>query len=223
MWVDKVLGLFAPAICKGCGVSGTGLCDSCRLEITEEPYARCVVCSNLATTNNLCSVDAASSPFARAFVVGKNSGTLKTLVYDYKLKPERALARTLVQVLDDVLPILPSGVVVVPIPTIRTHVRQRGFGHTELVAKLFAKRRKLKYRNLLARTDNIVMHGLKKNERVKAAAQTFSCKGNPSYEEILLIDDIYTTGSTVTAAAKLLKESGVQKINLVIIARQEKK
>lgn len=225
MWIDSLLGLVAPSTCKGCNkTSSSGLCDACLREIIDEPYQRCVVCKNLTTSDNLCPSCHVNSPFNRVFVVGESDETLKKLVYDYKIIPQRHLAKSLVKLLDKTLPILPTEIIVAPIPTIPNHIRQRGFGHIELLARLFARRRHLAYRQLLNRTNNAVFHNLKANDRKKIAIETFAIKTIPNNtDEVLLIDDIYTTGATANAAARLLKESGVKNINLAIIARHSKK
>jgi ComF family protein len=146
------------------------------------------------------------------------------LVYDFKFKSEYGNAQVLAQLLDETLPIFPDSTVIVPIPTIPKHIRQRGFGHTETIAKLLARKRKMKLlKNWLIRTDNSVQHGLKAKDRQKIAQKTFGIRplGQPP-SEILLIDDVYTTGATANAAAKLLQKAGVKTINLALIARHDK-
>jgi ComF family protein len=182
-----------------------------------------LLCGSATLADNLCSACRRTSRISRAFVVGENKGLLKTLLYNYKFAPVRGYSKVLSDILSSMLPILPTETVVVPIPTISKHIRQRGFGHIELVAKYLAHSRRLKYSNLLLRLDNSVQHGLKASERTKAAAKTFSI--NPQAKipkEILLIDDIYTTGATIKAATKLLKSAGIKTINLAIVARHRK-
>jgi len=225
MLIDKVLGVFAPHHCRGCGQAGGGLCSDCFSVITDSPYSKCIICETLVTGNNLCATCRLKSPFLRVFVVGERAGTLKRLVDDFKFNSERGQVKVIIGLLDTVVPDLPSDTIVVPIPTIAPHIRQRGFGHTELIARLFARKRGLKYDGrLLTRITNSVQHGLTACERRKQAAETFAVnKRRVIPREILLIDDIYTTGATVIAAAKLLREAGVKTVNLAIIARQEKK
>jgi ComF family protein len=223
MLLDLLLSLFAPHHCLGCGVAGSGLCNSCKNDIIDEPYPNCLVCSNSTSHSNICTNCQISTNISRAFVLGKNQGILKKLIYDYKFKPARGLSKDLSDILDKILPILPKNTVIVPISTIPKHIRERGFGHIELIAKQLARKRHLKYYPLLARTDNSVQHGLKEAERAKVAAKTFSIEPHIKIpKEILLIDDIYTTGETVKSAAKLLKNSGVKTINVAIFARQTK-
>ncbi|GHU07564.1 amidophosphoribosyltransferase [Alphaproteobacteria bacterium] len=224
MLLDRVLGLLSPHYCKGCGRAGSGLCEGCLLDITESPYGRCLGCGTVMMDGNICRTCRTKLPFDRAYVVGERRGTLKRLVGDFKFNSERGQARVIIRLLDAVLPILPDDTVIVPVPTIAPHVRQRGFGHTELVARLLAKQRHLRCdSHLLLRATNTVQHGLKAAERRKQAAKAFTVNQHRRFPaEILLLDDIYTTGATVIAAAKLLKKAGVQTINLAIVARQLK-
>ncbi len=67
---------------------------------------------------------------------------MKDLVEDYKYQAIRRLAKTLVEMLDEILPKELSKVSVVPLPTIGRHIRERGFDHTKLLAKELVKRRK---------------------------------------------------------------------------------
>jgi ComF family protein len=224
MLLDSLLSLFAPHVCLGCGRLGGGLCESCKNDIIDEVYPNCLLCGSSASASNLCSACRKTSRISRAYVVGENKGLLKNLVYNYKFASVRGYSKVLSGILNLMLPILPPATVVVPIPTISKHIRQRGFGHIELVARHLARSRRLKYSSLLVRLDNSVQHGLKAKDRAKAAARTFSI--NPHIKipkEILLIDDIYTTGATIKAATKLLKSAGVKTINLAILARHTKR
>jgi ComF family protein len=224
MLFDRILGLLAPHDCKGCGRAGTGLCSGCQVDITESPYGKCLGCGTITTDNNICRGCRAKLPFDRAYVIGERRGTLKRLVGDFKFNSERGQARVIADLLDAVLPILPDGTVIIPIPTIAPHVRQRGFGHTELVARLLAGQRHMRYdSHLLLRATNTVQHGLRAAQRRKQAAKAFTVNGHRTVPaEILLLDDIYTTGATATAAARLLKKAGVKTVNLAIVARQVK-
>jgi ComF family protein len=223
MLLDSLLSLLAPHVCLGCGRLGGGLCNSCKNDIIDEVYPNCLLCGSGVSADNLCSTCRQTSRISRAYVVGENKTLLKNLLYNYKFGPTRGHSKVLSDILNLMLPILPPATVVVPIPTISKHIRQRGFGHIELVARHLARSRHLKYSRLLLRLDNSVQHGLKAAERTKAAAKTFSINPRAKIpEEILLLDDIYTTGATIKAAAKLLKSAGVKTINLAILARHTK-
>jgi ComF family protein len=221
MLLDLLLSLFAPHLCQGCGATGRGLCECCNNYIIDEIYPFCLICGLEISYNNLCVNCRKTSSITRAFVVGQNKTTLKRLLYAYKFTPARGLSRDLSHLLDRALPILPSDTIIVPIPTISKHIRQRGFGHIELIARQLARRRRLPYRQLLLRRDNSVQHGLNAAARAQSAAKTFRLRPKSEIARtVLLIDDIYTTGQTIKAASKLLKSAGARTIYVAVIARQ---
>jgi len=221
---DVGLRPFAPHICKGCGRPGSTLCENCIFDNIDNKYAKCVVCGALTGHDNLCQKCRVLMPFDRAFVVGERKEVLEKLVGDFKYESERDGANAIAKLLDGVLPALPKSTVIIPIPTIAPHIRARGFGHTEIVTKRLARIQSLKCDlNLLLRTDSSVQHGLKLAERKKQAKKAFEINTKrPVPSEVLLFDDIYTTGATIIAASQILKKAGVKTINIAIVARQSK-
>jgi ComF family protein len=221
---DKLLAPFSPHICKSCGAVGAALCERCIFDILDKKFNRCVICDNVVKGQNLCPTCGRQQPFAHVFVVGERSGALRRLVGDFKYNSERAAAATIAELLHQTLPELPPETVIVPVPTIAPHVRQRGFDHTRLVAHRLAKLRGLRLDGrLLMRRDNSVQHGLNAQARRVQAAQTFAVNNRrPVPHRVLLFDDIFTTGATTAAAAQLLKKAGVKTVDLAIVARQRR-
>lgn len=222
--IDKALALLSPHICKACRAPGETLCNSCFFDITEDNFGRCIVCDVVTSRDCLCRACSAKTPISRAFVVGEREGVLRRLVGDFKYNSERASAEVLGRLFDAILPDLPLSTVVIPIPTIAPHIRQRGFDHMLLVAQRLSKMRGWRCDNrLLRRADNSVQHGLSASKRRVQAAKAFEINPHrPAPREVLLIDDIFTTGATTMAAARFLKKAGVEVVNLGIIARQTK-
>lgn len=108
-------------------------------------------------------------------------------------------------------------IVLVPLPTIRKHIRERGFDHTlRLCFELenFLQKRlddfgiSVKYQSLLIRKNKTVQVGKEKKERVKQAEKAYGiCEGvkldmNTLY---ILVDDVTTTGASLAAAKKILQ------------------
>lgn len=226
---DQILSIFAPLICKGCGKPGKALCESCFFNINEDLSTKCVACETelspeiLAKNGNLCEKCARELPFQRIFVVGERAGALLRLVDEFKYVSERADAEILAKLLDQKLPEISRKTVVTFITTSAPHVRGRGFDHAKLMAKKFAKIRKLKFAKLLIRKTSASQHDKNARERKILAEKMFKVREirGKFPEKILLIDDIWTTGSTSVAAAKLLKNSGAKSVELAIIARQK--
>lgn len=108
-------------------------------------------------------------------------------------------------------------IVLVPLPTIRKHIRERGFDHTlRLCFELeeFLQKRfddlgvSVEYQSLLVRKNKTVQVGKEKKERVKQAEKAYGiCEGvkidaNTLY---ILVDDVTTTGASLAAAKKILQ------------------
>lgn len=109
----------------------------------------------------------------------------------------------------------------VPVPTIPRHIRQRGYDHTLLIARAFAKNRKLKLSKSIRRLTNDTQLSKSARERNLQARSAFEVSGEIDKDKTyLLIDDIVTTGSTVKYAAKALREAGAGDVWVAVIARQ---
>ncbi len=216
---DSVLKIAAPHYCYGCDKIGDVLCDNCKYDIISEPYTSCIVCTKPSPIKGVCM--SCVVPYAQAWCVGAREGSLKRLINDFKFSHVRSASDTLVNVLDSSIPELPEETIVVSVPTIMPHIRRRGYDHAALLAKKFAKRRKLPYRKVLVRTTNTVQHGASKVDRIRQAAEAFRVRERlDDFPPVLLIDDIVTTGESLANAARLLKEAGAGTVFVGVIAKQ---
>lgn len=112
-------------------------------------------------------------------------------------------------------------IVLVPLPTIRKHIRERGFDHTlRLCFELeeFLQKRfddlgvSVEYQSLLVRKNKTVQVGKEKKERVKQAEKAYGiCEGVEIENKTLyiLVDDVTTTGASLVAAKKILQTDRV--------------
>ncbi len=216
---DSLLKIAAPHHCYGCDKIGGILCGNCKYDIISEPYTSCIVCARPSPIKGICST--CRAPYAQAWCVGEREGVLKRLIDDFKFSHVRAAADALVDILDESLPELPDGTIVVSVPTIMPHIRRRGYDHAALLAKKFAKRRQQSYRKVLGRATNTVQHGASRADRVRQAAEAFCVNerlhGLPA---VLLVDDIVTTGESLGNAAKLLREAGAGTVFVGVVAKQ---
>lgn len=214
----SLIDLIIPHYCCSCGTIGSILCEYCKYDTIYEKYDRCVVCLGLARPgSNLCST--CKVPFSRAWCTGERSGPLLGLINAYKFDRVRAACAILVDLIDETLPDLPRDVTVVPVPTIARHIRQRGYGHIEKIARRVATRRGYRYQEVLRRKTNSVQHGASRRDREQQAAQAFEItRVTPGV--YMLIDDVYTTGATLKYAAKALLEAGATEVWVVVLSRQ---
>ena len=153
-------------------------------------------------------------------MVGLRQDSLKQLINLYKFERTLSGAKTLARLADTTLPVLPSNMLVTYIPTISSHVRRRGYDHMRLLSKELAKLRSLPEKQLLNRVGKSVQHGTDRKARLTQQKGTFVVRDEVPDSPILLLDDIYTTGATITEAVKTLRTQTAQPIIVLIIARQ---
>lgn len=217
--IDSLLSLIAPHLCCGCGKIGGLLCENCKYNITSDTLYECSLCSNYNNDNGIC---ADCQPiFSRGWCVGWRTDELRRLIDDYKFENVRSAHHILAELLDQRISQLPGTTVVVPVPTISSHIRMRGYDHAALLARSFARRRRLEVQPIVKRVTTTVQRDAPRLQRIAQAKVAFKVrkKLDPSVP-YLVIDDIITTGASVTYVAKALREAGAKEVWLAAIARQ---
>lgn len=216
--IDRLLSYVAPHNCASCGQQGSILCDQCKYDIVSEPPVACLLCFMPAGGSNLCARCRSQTGIEDAWYVVERREGIKRLIDNYKFHSALEVSRHMAHVLDSRLPLL-RDVVVTVAPTPPAHRRVRGFDHAERLGRQFARSRSLPYDRLLRRLSADAQHLKSRSDRFTSAARSIeAAKSAP--ESVLLIDDILTTGATVAACVKRLKESGAQTVYVAIFARQ---
>lgn len=157
--------------------------------------------------------------------VGKYSGSLKETLRRFKFSNKssyyRALGKLLALKIQNTKK-LDSFDVIVPVPLHKSRQKHRGYNQAELMAEQIAKTLKIPCeKNLLIKsvaTNSQSM--LKRTERLLNLEDAFMAvnDGLIAHKNILLIDDIVTTGSTVNQCCKALKRAGAEKVIAGVIA-----
>ncbi|HEX7484228.1 MAG TPA: hypothetical protein VF281_03685 [Candidatus Saccharimonadales bacterium] len=217
--IDTLLSQVAPHLCCGCGKIGSLLCDNCKYDINNDLFTQCLACRGAADETGVCHH--CKLPYERAWCVGERSGVLQRLVGDFKFQNMYAAYFPLAQLLDERMSDLPSNTVIVPVPTVASHIRERGYDHTLLIAKQIAKRRGLKMQTLLVRATNTKQRDASRKDRLTQAKAAFALSGAIDESACyLVIDDVVTTGATMYYATETLRAAGAEHIWAAAIARQ---
>lgn len=109
---------------------------------------------------------------------------------------------------------------VVAVPSTRGRNRERGFDPAGLFGKETARRMGIPFRQWLHRTrETVPQSTLPRTRRVTNVRDAFEADSASRKAEILLIDDIMTTGATAFSAAKALKAAGAPAVSLAVLAR----
>lgn len=120
------------------------------------------------------------------------------------------------------IPYIGKDTIVVPVPTATKRVRQRGFDHAALTAKAYAAQEGLLFMPALVRIGQTRQVGASKKQRheqLQGAFRVVSPKRIKA-EHILLLDDVLTTGATLEAAARVLKQAGAKTVSAAVFAQK---
>lgn len=219
--IEKALEFVAPHICCGCKKDSKVLCDNCKNNIVFDRSVICLRCMAPCSAEGLCGECKPKLSYKGGWFVNKRVDELEALIDTYKFNRVKSVYSVLADLLDESMPQFGASMVVVPIPTVPGHIRQRGYDHTLLIARAFAKKRHLRLERLIERATNSTQLGKSATDRERQAKSAFAVYGKPDPKATyLLLDDIVTTGSTVKYAAKALIDAGASDVYVAAVARQ---
>jgi len=189
-----------PPICPKCG----------------RPQSSAILCPGCVGWQ--AEIDGIRSPF-------RFDGVIRQAIHQLKYRNLRAIAGLFAQWLNDYLTSNPvPGEVLVPVPLHRKRLRERGYNQSSLLAQELGKLAHLplvddclvreRHASPQARTTTV-------EERRSNVAGAFSCHdGRLKSKQVLLIDDVSTSGATLDACARALKEAGATSVWGLVLARE---
>ena len=215
----NLLDLIAPHSCRGCGQIGNALCDRCKNHILSIHQSFCPNCKSF-TSNGKCSHCPNLPP---TYIIGERSDLLGKIIHDYKYNSVRSLARPLADLMNTILPCTDAPSVIVPLPTIDRHIRERGFDHTWLIAKLLAKLRgnHCQPKHLLLRATNTTQVGTNRSLRISQAQNAYRLNPKIAIDlnfTYILLDDVWTTGASMQNSIKILQQAGVNQTIVALLS-----
>lgn len=156
----------------------------------------------------------------------KYEGNIRKIILDYKFHEKPYLFSTFVNFLlkeKKIFENIKNYDKIIPVPISKERQKERGYNQSLLIAKEISKQINLELlNNCLIKTKNIVEQSkLNKEQRERNIKDVYELKNKQliKAERILLIDDIYTTGSTVNECSKILREGNPKKIGVLTIAK----
>ena len=238
-----LLELFFPCFCFGCQKEGTYLCQDCKavLEILEFQYCLCNKNPSIigpgqekGKCNKCFNKNLSGLYFALSY---KEKSLIRKLIHQFKYQPYvKDLAKTLANLIIEHLIIsgkntndIWQGGVLIPIPLDKNKLKNRGYNQSEELAKELSKILQIPaITNVLIKTKSTKPQmELSKEEREQNLQSAFSINlvksdlTKFSGRKVFLVDDVYTTGSTMEECAKILKQAGAKQIWGICIAREE--
>ncbi len=151
---------------------------------------------------------------------------IRKVILDYKFNDKSFLYKTIVNFLlknENFFAILNSYDTIIPVPISPKRMKERGYNQSALIANEIAKMLNLEYNNkCLLKTKNIIeqskLNKEQRQENIQGAYKLYNSQILKN-KKILLVDDIYTTGSTVNECSKILKQANPQKIGVFTLAK----
>ncbi|MDQ3094110.1 MAG: hypothetical protein M3Q70_02960 [bacterium] len=221
-FVEKLVRVLAPNDCLVCGSEGSILCQACSMEYIKTPPSRCPHCLKLTISSSLCQNSKSAFKLKHIWVSSDYEGVAKSMLQFLKTNGVMEAAEIIAELIADTLPYLPPETIVVPVPTTTQHRRVRGFDHTALIAKKVAAIKGLSYDPLLGRVDQVRQTGSGRQARLRQIdGKMYTVK--PQYvkgQDFLVVDDVFTTGSTLREAARALKQAEAKTISAAVFAQK---
>lgn len=225
---SPLLNISRLPVCENCLSSirplDGGLCSICG-ERLSGPYGlfsegeiRCTLCRRL------------EPPYVKATAYGSYESGLRELIHLLKYDGVRPAANVLGRMLSEAIaPLQPhfaeGPMLMVAVPLYTRKRRQRGFNQTELMARAAAKldpSRRFELKPVLERTRETQSQiGLSRHQRRENLRGAFAVTRPQEIRgrEVLLVDDVFTTGTTVSECARVLRRAGATKVYVATVAR----
>ncbi|TSC96593.1 MAG: putative amidophosphoribosyltransferase [Parcubacteria group bacterium Athens0714_26] len=228
---DLFLDILFPPQCLNCQVTlkdhekENAICGKCLNGIILNTTFFCPVCkARLPDNRKICHKD---SNYLLAAATGYNNETIKNLIWVFKYKKWRRLKKPLGDLLINYLENIDydfKDYMVIPIPLHKKRERERGFNQSKLLAEIAAEKLKINLvTNCLKRTKNTKIQAELKelNQRKQNIENCFAVE-NPDAiknKNIILVDDVHTSGTTMGEATNVLRVAGAKKIIALVIAK----
>ncbi len=218
--LDKIVGSFAPFYCLSCEQIGHILCEVCIDNVLEHAPSRCYRCHKVTSQSAVCTDCRHVTRLKHVWVVAYYEGLAKDIVELLKFERAMFASRDIAQAMADKLPMLSEQTIICHVPTAFSRQRVRGYDQSKLIAKHLAKLVDLPYRSLINRTNNSRQVGSSRKQRFLQAAEAFELnKTDIKAKNILIVDDVTTTGATLEILARLFKQAGAKSVDAIVFAQ----
>jgi competence protein ComFC len=150
----------------------------------------------------------------------KYSGNIKELIYQYKFNNNKKLSLFLAKYLSEIILNEYSDSIIVPVPGRRVVKKKKGWEHIDLIAGILKQKYKIPVYKLLIRKGRKAQKTLSKESRAENLRKSIIIKNKKQNlpESVVLLDDVFTTGTTINECARILKHAGITNILSLTIA-----
>ncbi|MDO5101091.1 MAG: ComF family protein [Eubacteriales bacterium] len=229
--MKSALSLIFPPVCPICdrpiGGREARICEHCLAVLKRPLPPTCLCCGKMLEVEVDLCYDCAKT--ARSFDGGRScflndeliKPALYRLKYHHRADVAEALARETVRSLAEMIDFWQADCLI-PIPISAERLRKRGYNQAQLLARRIAIDTGLPVETGILRRvkRTAALKELTRDERKLQMRQAFAVSGKVA-PTVILVDDIYTTGATVDAAAAELKKYGAEKVYFLCVCQGE--
>lgn len=226
---NDVFTIIYPNRCMGCDEilsigEGKWLCEKCMPQFEIKEYKRCSICGRIIYHNGKCRVcNSEKIYFDKGYSLFEYKNSVRNAVRQFKYKSMKSYGKYLGNLMSDyaVSIISMKFDYVTAVPLHRKRLKSRGYNQAEILAKTVAKELNAEYKDIIVRHINTKpQNNLGKAERQKNIKNAFSLNKDVSVKDktILLIDDIFTTGSTINECSKVLKKNKAARVEFLTLS-----
>ena len=205
---DWLLELIYPPVCFGCQRPDTSICELCRQELLAAPL-------NVQSNNGARGY--------QALTTGRHAGILRRAVQAFKYEGITELDELLGARLLAALAIDDRQFdCIMPVPLHKRRLRERGYNQAELLCRLLERQLRIECRTdlLIRNRDTKQQAQLSKEERKTNVNGAFDVIGEVRGRRILLVDDVLTTGETISECVKELRAKGAAEVLCLAVTRR---
>lgn len=221
--LNNVLFLVFPPVCGICEKTGKSyLCDSCRKNLQN---------SNIYLNKKDNYIQDNAKYFDFHYYLFSYESSIREKIIQYKFQNKAYLSNTFFEFFiknEKLCRFLKMYYdIIIPVPMSRKKLAQRGYNQSELIASKISRYSKIQLQKdiIIKVKENKTQSTLNKIQRLENIKNVYKIKNKQKIKakNILLFDDIYTTGATVNECAKILKQAGAKTVNVLTIAKDFKK
>jgi ComF family protein len=219
-WLAAAGDLLLGASCHGCGQPWWGICPGCRqLIASRKPFVTAPV-----PCPDGFPMTVTSSPYDRLLRRVINAHKERQALILTRFLAERLALSVQALLVTKPYAVPVRKIILVPIPSAARTVRQRGFDATHAMARLAARHLRVRYpitvRSALAQARSVAdQAGLDARARQQNLAGAFRLRRSiKTGAAVVLVDDLVTTGSSLTEAARVLREAGIPVLGAATVA-----
>jgi ComF family protein len=219
--LEDLIALFAPHECIGCSAEGKVLCASCE-NLVSRDAERCYRCKALSVGGLTCQACYRKSRLYSLHAAADYQHLyVKELINRLKFGGARAAAKDAARIMAARGPALPRDAVITHLPTASGRRRQRGYDQAALIARELARLTGLPYRRCLVRLGQQRQVGASRQQRLSQLQGQITVVRPAAIagQQVIIVDDVVTTGASLEAAAEALRANGARRVQALVFAR----